>query len=449
MKKLKEHKVQILAALALAFSLGMVAPNMAFASEDNADEGISAQATVTNATSEQLAVLVTTIKGEKDYNKYEDLYEAQVALAADLENTSEAVLKTAQEAVVAINDKAQVGDLNAADLNNFILKMQGYSDWSAMFTTMAQLEKEVGADLSQSAISDGLSPQEIANYYDSLNKFVNRVQGTLAENAVKLYDRIQTWESFKDYQEKQDLVLLATIAEMYTTKLKDLEDGEEFLKSLPEESREAAADMSMADMVEAIKKMPEYGDSETLQELVASMEEAIGMMKDALAAKVTAVLGADKNASSLSLTELVKLCNDDIEGYAKYAALAKSMMFIFETGGTVNIEDLADFTVSGITVTAEQLEEKYKSKPGELMTNYARMAQAALKIDDTVMVGLMAYELPQTSAPETPDTGIVGLIENGALDLGTLTLIVSLAAAGVLGISVIARLYTRKSMLRK
>lgn len=446
MKNLKEHKVQILAALALAFSLGMVAPNMVFASENNADEGISAQATVADATSEQLAALAAIIKNEeKDYDKYKSLFEAQIALAEDLDGASEAKIIAARQAVLALTPEAQIGDMDAKALNAHILGMSGYSDWAAMLTTMAQLEKEVGADLSQSAISDELSPQEIANYYDSLNKFVNRVQGTLAENAVKLYDRIQTWESFKDYQEKQDLVLLAMIAEMYTTKLKDLEDGEEFLKSLPEESREAAADMSMVDMVEAIKKMPEYGDSETLQELVVAMEEAIGMMKDALAAKVTAVLGADKNASSLNLTELVKLCNDDIEGYAKYAALVKSMMFIFETGGTVNIEDLADFTVSGITVTAEQLEEKYK-KPGELMTNYARMAQAALKIDDTVMVGLMAYELPQTSVP---DTGIVGLIESGALDLGTLTLIVSLAVAGVLGLGVIARLYTRKSILRK
>lgn len=46
MKSLKDHRVQILAALALAFSLGMVVPNAVFASEggENAGAGIEAQA---------------------------------------------------------------------------------------------------------------------------------------------------------------------------------------------------------------------------------------------------------------------------------------------------------------------------------------------------------------------------------------------------------------------
>lgn len=387
MKNFKEHKVQILAALALAFSLGMVAPNMAFASEDNADEGIAAQAAVTNASSAQLAALVTTIKGEKDYNKYEDLYEAQVALAEDLENTSEAVLKAAQEAVVAINDKAQVGDLNAADLNNFILKMQGYSDWSAMFTTMAQLEKEVGADLSQSAIADKLSTQKITNYYNSLNQFVNRVQGTLAENAAKLFMRISTRDSFKGFRDSAPLV-----------------EATEKVVMLKEDATEAETRAAV----------------DTLRALLAGKEGV-----------------ADMDAAGL-----VKVARET-EGYSSYKALYDALGFVYEELKDLNDGDnVEEKLAAGLAAT-------YANKQKELMDDYSRVAAAALKIDDTVMVGLMAYELPQTSAPETPDTGIIGLIESGALDLGTLTLIVSLAAAGALGIGVITRLYTRKSMLKK
>lgn len=390
MKSIREHRVQILAAIALAFSLGMVVPNMAFASEENADAGIETHATVTNASSKQLADLVAAIKNEPGYSKYEDLYEAQIALAENLENTPEAVLKAAQDAVIAITPNAQIGDLDAAALNDHILKnVQGYSDWSAMFTTMAQLEREVGANLSQSAISDKLSTQKITNYYNLLNQFMNRVQGNLSDNVAKLFVRVSTRDSFKGFRDSAKLV-----------------EATEKVATLKEDATEA------------------------------EVKTAVDALR--------ALLSGTEGVANMNATELVEAARATNK-YAEYKGLYDAMGFINAELKKLNLgegDDVEAKLAAGLAVT-------YADKQKELMDDYAGMAQAALKIDDSVMTGLMAYELPQTSAPDTPDTGIVGLIESGVLDLGTLTLIASLVVAGVLGISVIARLYTRKSMLRK
>lgn len=388
MKNLKQHRVQILAAIALAFSLGMVVPGAVFASEENAEASIEAQSAVVNASSEQLMALVTAIKGEKDYDKYEALYAAQIALAEDLDGASEAKVLAARQAVVALTPEAQVGDLDAKALNAHILGMTGYSDWSAMFTTMKQLEKEVEATLSQEAISEKLSQKQITNYYNNLNKFVNRVQGTLAENVAKLFVRISTRDSFKGFRDAAGLV-----------------EATEKVATLKEDATEAEVNAAVA----------------------------------ALKAQLADVEGS----ATMTAEQLVKAARET-KGYANYKSLYDAMGFVNKELQKLDLAEGDDVEAK----LAAALAVTYDKKQAALTEDYGRMATAAVKIDDTVMVGLMPAELP-TAGVGTPDTGIVGLIESGALDMGTVMLVVSLAAAGVIGLGVIVRLYTRKSMLRK
>jgi len=100
-------------------------------------------------------------------------------------------------------------------------------------------------------------------------------------------------------------------------------------------------------------------------------------------------------------------------------------------------------TTGGQTLTAAAIDGVYMTE-AEQMVAYSKMAAAAEAIDPTVMKGLMAYKLPDTSAGvDAPDTGIIGLIESGALDLGMITLIVSVVVASLAGAGLIAKLYLK------
>ncbi len=258
----------------------------------------------------------------------------------------------------------------------------------------------------------------------------------IAENVVELYNRIQKNEGFADYKKNEDLVLLSAMVEMTNTKIKDLDGGEDFLKSVAEDQREEAAEMTLKDFVAEMKVEADKDESGALQEVVAALEKMIKDAEDALAKELG--LSAGTSTPVQMVAEAKKRVGDN---YPKYLTLLKSMVFIREAAGA---ED--ELTMKGLTITKAQLETAFpadnKEKQAELTADYGEMLNAAIAIDSKVADGLVM--LPTTSAPETPDSGIVGLIESGAMDLGTLTLIVSVAVAGLAGIGVIAKLYLKR-----
>lgn len=384
MKNLKEHKVQILAALALAFSLGMVMPNAVFASGETEGEPVAQAAdAVQAATSTDLYNAIEEAKKAEGYNDYYALYNAQQDLAKDLTAATEAQVTAAKQAVVKINSDAQVGDMNATQLNTYILAMSGYGDWAKMFDALKVVnEKTNNATLTAQVIGANMTPAEIQTAYNAFDAFNNRVTGTLAENILKLVDRINTRDSFKGYRD------------------------------------------SVA-FVSGVMMLAEPGNATETQ-----LTAAVAAVKAELKTWKPAVEGVD-TMTNAQLVETAKT----MPNYDKYAALYDAMGFIralAKEDGTVTVQDIS------------------KVEQSAQMTGYSKIATAANAIDNTVMKGLMGgYELPDTSAPtedkkpNVPDTGIVGLIEPGALDMATITLIVSVALASVAGIALIAKLYLK------
>lgn len=377
MKRLKFNKTQLLAALALAFSLGLATPTMAvFASEGEA--GIETRATDNTpaVTSEALYTLIQQAKTEANYAKYEAIYNARAVMAEKPAEATEAQLNNLRQAIVSLNPQAQVGDLDGVALNEFVLNMDGYKAWSAMFDTMAGITAKVGATVTAQAIADKMTPDEIKTAYNSLDAFVNRATGTLADNIVKLSDRIDSYTSFATYR-------------LFVPVLND-----------------AAA-------------LAALGADATETERTAALTSLRTDLKKALP-QATGIDTMDEAA-------LVKLIQET-EGMKEYTDLYNASAF------------LNDVKVSG-KVSASAIETKLTATAQA--NNYSKLAAAAVAIDNTVMKGLMAYTLPDTSAPVTPDTGIVGLIESGALDLGTLTIIVSVVVAAIAGLGLIGKLYLK------
>lgn len=390
---MKEHKTQILAALALALALGMAVPGAVFASEGTAEDGDAGIALLADgatkvATSTELFNAITTAKKDANFSKYQTLYNAQTTIAKDLAAATEAQVQAAANAVKAIDSTADVDGLSATELNTYInSKVADYALWSNMLGAINTVVEKTGStSYTAELISQKMNQNDIQKCYDAVSAFNNRVTGSLADNIVKLYNRILSDASMQGYRAAEPVIAgLATIADAKT----------------PESTAKDALATVRA----------------TLKTLLPSVEGIDTMEAEGLAAE------AEKG----------------IEKYAEYTALYNSMGFIREA------------MASGTNLTAKMISDKYSL--ADQQSNYNAMATAAAAIDPEITSGLWAYKLPNTSVgtddkenndkPNVPDTGIVGLIETGALDLGTLTLIVSVAVAGIAGVALIAKLYLK------
>lgn len=388
---MKQHKTQILAALALAFCLGMVVPSAVFAAEGT-EAGIAAQAegTQTVAKSTDLYKAIVAAKADPDFSKYQTLYNAQTAMAKDLAAATEEQVTAAANAVLAINSSAAVTDMTATQLNAYITGMKDYSLWAGMFNAInTVIEKTGSSSYTADLIAQKMSQTDIQTCYNAVNAFNNRVTGTLPENIVKLYNRINTEQSMANYRAAAPVIA-----------------GLEMLND--ENTPEADANNALTTVRNTLKTLlPTVGNIDTM------------------------------DAAALASTA------EQIPDYNDFRNLYDSMAFI------------RDITEGGTNLTAALISGKYSTTAQTKY--YGDMAAAAAVIDPEITKGLWAYTLPETSKPggdeddktddkndvNAPNTGIIGLFESGALDMGTLTLIVSVAVAGLAGIGLIAKLYLK------
>lgn len=218
---------------------------------------------------------------------------------------------------------------------------------------------------------------------DSEGETKEEVSEDVAENLVELYNRIQSRESFATYRKVQTI-------------MSDL-----LIISDATQSSEA----QIAALAEA------------RTELAALLPEAEGIDE----------MGAEDLAKTLKM----------VPDYEEYADLAMESILL-------NTKLFQKSGASAIAINKATLDQ-YLTE-AELMTIYGDTAQAALAIDDTVMDGLMAYELPKTSAPEveTPNTGANDGLVEGSLDLVMVTLVASATLATLAGAGVLARLYLHR-----
>lgn len=380
MKSLKEHKAQILAAIALAFSLGMVVPSAVFASDGMV---VQADGTVVgSATAADLMTMITEVQKNADYAKGTALVNAYGTATA--QNPTEEQLTAVRKAITDVDSEANVSGLTAAELAVMISGMKTYQTWKPVVTVLNEIVTATGAanvaGISSSNITK-VSGDKIQGYYNTLNVVVNPVPETYVENIIKLNNRINTEESFVGYKNAIPMIA-ATIA------------------------------------LEA---------DETDYKAAQALETALG-----------------SGAAGKKVPELIEMAKKTSK-FDQYRALYESMGFIRSAveNSTGTVDD---------ALLKNLLSTKYKE--ADLANYYSAMATAAKAIDPAVMNNLLA--IPNTSAgtPEekptddnkvnTPNTGIVGLFESGALDLGMITLIASVAVAGVAGVGVIAKLYLKK-----
>lgn len=412
---MKEHKTQVLAALALALALGMAMPGVVFADggdvvegddagiealAEGGEDGIETQAAEGEnqegdgageadkmVSASELVTVVDDAKADPAYAKYAALETALGALPRDLTTAISAQTKAVTDAiaaVVALKEKVNgtVPDgKNVEQLVKFTDEnMPGFKMWRIASEVINDLQKTAGADAQITAESlKGLSLERMSDYYGKIVAFTNR---TVANSIVLLNGRISNSKTFDAYHKVGTFI--GNVETMLSTKATD--------------------------------------------EQIATAKAAVVAALPTMVPSVTVGADADNDEIIAAAKQL--------PNYEKFAALYNSMGFVRALGSNV---------------TVATIDAKYSGKEGEAtqLDGYNAMLLAATEIDPQVMVGLVRYELPQTGPDEdktdvkTPDTGIVGLFESGALDMTTLTLIASVAVASIAGIVLIAKLYLK------
>lgn len=360
MKNMKTNKVQVLAALALAFSLGLAMPSAVFASEENAGE------------------------------------------PAPQSNTAE-------------DSKAEGDDKPAAQ-----------------------------SDGVEGANKDGDGTGDKEEVLD------------LPESVVELYSRIQKRETFKNYRAAEKLV-----GNTINVKKDSLRDATDYLKHVDisiasgggettwawdvvsQTTKNAVKDKKVYEVLDVLKADAAYTSNAGYKSVVDNITALVQSETAEEVKQVKALFPDLTNVDTMTLDKLVETA-ESLPNYEKFEDLYTASVFLF---GFVE----GDTTDEATTIDLAELKEAYKGEAGEikLLLNYNELAKAAVAIDDTVMSGLADWKLPTTSTgtdeekPKVPETGIIGLIESGAVDLGTVTLIVSAIVAGLAGAGLIAKLYLK------
>ncbi len=271
----------------------------------------------------------------------------------------------------------------------------------------------------------------------------------LTESIVELYDRINnsdTDSKFAGYQKSVDLIVNTQKIEKSVL----LKDAETWAKEtdcysangmagelhtwLDTGTKTALAGKKVYQVIDALKADEEYTTNTGYKKIVDEVASEYDTLSKAELAQIKVAMPGLNVTENTDFAEMVNLVTSSAT-YAKYAALYNSQAFLWRA-------------VNDGKVNAETLDAIYSDE--DLQKNYLVMANAANAIDDAVMTGLdSSWKLPQTGPDEdktdvkTPDTGIVGLFESGALDMTTLTLIASVAVASIAGIALIAKLYLK------
>lgn len=264
---------------------------------------------------------------------------------------------------------------------------------------------------------------------------------SLVESIVELNTRIQTRTTFDTYRKAADKLIanMQGLSE-YTLNAKTAMEkttsgvGEKTLwAALSTETQNAIKEKTYYDALNYIKTQ-NGTDYTTVKSKVDSLLSVATGEISTIRTEAPKVQTGLTLAADLAPEKLIEAVEEGIPNYEVYDKLYTALAFVREATPT-----------SG-TVTTENIKAKYPNE-GDQMKAYNQIALAALQIDGSVLEGLYTYKLPNTSAPDTkpeaPDTGIVGMIESGALDLGTITLIVSVALASVAGLGLIAKLYLK------
>lgn len=276
----------------------------------------------------------------------------------------------------------------------------------------------------------------------------------LQESVIELYDRVYERESFEGYRDAEDLVGEVISAQKYSMVsaqywLEHMNTsstiGEEVWawSLVGQSTKDKIGDKLIYEVLDDLKADSAYTNNEGYKKVVDNAVTLATASATNIAKELNAMFPDDTaEIAKMDLAELVEKA-ETLEDFDKYLNLYESMAFL--NGLTEATTESEGHPV----VSKDKLAAKYKTNDqlAALTLEYDAFLKAAMAIDDTVAEGL--YQLPVTGAPaedkkpDAPDTGIVNWIESGALDMGTLTLIVSAVVAGIAGMGLIAKLYLK------
>ncbi len=314
---------------------------------------------------------------------------------------------------------------------------------------MKEHKKQILAALALAFVLGAAAPTAVFAANESTGAGANAgetVSQSYAESIAKLYNKIQKDGSFANYRAAVPMIQAVAGMEEYLqsaqtvlSKINGLGTNNVW-DSLNASTRAALAGKTAEEAVTIIKETAgkEVDDYTALKTQIDTLSSNIATAKASLVAQVKAYYATDPGVDNMSSTELIAAANK-INGFDNYVGLYNAMK---STDGWVT---------SGTDLTAAIVESKLASESLQKAA-YDEIANAAVKVSPNALDGLIT--LPNTSAPDedkdkddnkpsTPNTGIVGLFESGALDLGTLTLIVSVALASAAGLALIAKLYLK------
>lgn len=260
----------------------------------------------------------------------------------------------------------------------------------------------------------------------------------LAASIAALYNKVQNDESFAGYQKAIALINAVDAYAPYTesaeTVLKKVDGTTDktLWASLSEATQKKLAGKTGVESIAILKDSDDYT---TLGTQIDALGTAITNAQTTLAGQVKALRPTVTGVDDMTGAALINAAKG-LDKYDEYAALYKATDFV------------RAIATAGTDLTEADVKAKLPNETMQ-MTGYNAMAVAAVAINPKATEGLYSYTLPETSVGgdknevEAPNTGIVGLIESGALDMGTITLIVSVAVASVAGLGLIAKLYLK------
>lgn len=298
------------------------------------------------------------------------------------------------------------------------------------------LNVETGDGVETEDGEAGLS--EGAGTGSGANEGEEAISQDVAENLVELNGRIQERDTFAGYRKAAAMARNAVALDAMSAKVENIADVALTVdwEKVSEEEKNALVGKTLLEAVQYIKTLPVYESDANTKKQVDDILTKVGTATTNLRAEVKELLPATPNIDTLSMEELVKVAKT-YPNFTKIAKLAMAM---------TKIDVLNAGLTAGAELTAAQVEAAYGNSDAEMMKAYNAIAVAALEFDDTVMKGLMSYELPNTSVgteekPSTPNTGSLDATETGALDLALISTIAagSLALAG--GAALVAKLY--------
>lgn len=298
----------------------------------------------------------------------------------------------------------------------------------------------------------------------------------LVDSVVELTERISERETFANYMKSQSYVyeteVLAEFAGPLSSYVQNRQtsasDGE-FWSHLNNAEKTKIENMSVWDAmnqlktdeasawateVEAMKGWVDLVLS-SIQGTMKSLRVQMSIVIDGESAETANATGHQKydefNTPVTLLAEAQKLPN-----YNKFKALYDASKFVISEIDLHKLSCATDGGTSSTMTTLQYCKEKrvelIKAFDGDyddesdivrLVLNYSAYVTAARAIDDTVASGLFQIVEAGSGTPNIPNSGILGLFDMEALDLGAITLIVSVVVASLAGAGLIAKLYLK------